>query len=315
MADEFTVVSDIDDVVRITKVYVPTTGLKNSFAEPYVNIAGMPELYAHWMQTLPGAALHFDTTTPLELSMPAYCSVSALTVRKARTYVDYLFANYPLGSLDMRPINLTEPSDVLDARSKSLQRIFQTFPNRKFVLVGDTSSSTLLTAYPEIAQMVGLSISSRDLLTRTQYPSQLACIFIRNTTATDSDDRKHSLSRPSGPFDAFAKSCRTTPKPSRTSTPASTSSTSTHPTSTTSISPVANASTARFRRMLLSRIRAGHSRISGTAIPLYRVELIWTDDFAESHAVRRELRPRTGLDEFPARAFALQRGREKACPH
>jgi phosphatidate phosphatase APP1 len=190
MADEFTVVSDIDDVVRITKVYVPTTGLKNSFAEPYVNIAGMPELYAHWMQTLPGAALHFDTTTPLELSMPAYCSVSALTVRKARTYVDYLFANYPLGSLDMRPINLTEPSDVLDARSKSLQRIFQTFPNRKFVLVGDTSSSTLLTAYPEIAQMVGLSISSRDLLTRTQYPSQLACIFIRNTTATDSDDSK-----------------------------------------------------------------------------------------------------------------------------
>jgi hypothetical protein len=70
MADKSAVVSDIDDVVRVTKVYVPTTGLKNSFAEPYVNIAGMPELYAHWMQTLPGAALHFDTTTPLELSTP-----------------------------------------------------------------------------------------------------------------------------------------------------------------------------------------------------------------------------------------------------
>jgi phosphatidate phosphatase APP1 len=42
------------------------------------------------------------------------------------------------------------------------------------VLVGDTSSSTLLSAYPQIAQ---------------QFPSQLACIFIRNTSATDADDK------------------------------------------------------------------------------------------------------------------------------
>lgn len=53
-------------------------------------------------------------------------------------------------------------------------RLFETFPSRKFVLVGDTSSSTLLTAYPQIAQ---------------QYPQQLACIFIRNTSATDPDDK------------------------------------------------------------------------------------------------------------------------------
>lgn len=39
--------------------------------------------------------LSYDTTTPLELT---------------RTYVEYLFSNYPLGSLEMRPINLTEPS-------------------------------------------------------------------------------------------------------------------------------------------------------------------------------------------------------------
>lgn len=59
----------------------------------------------------------YDTTTPLELT---------------RTYVEYLFNNYPLGSLDMRPINLTEPSEVLDARQQSLTRLFQTFPQRKF---------------------------------------------------------------------------------------------------------------------------------------------------------------------------------------
>lgn len=42
------------------------------------------------------------------------------------------------------------------------------------MLVGDTSSSTLLSAYPQIAQ---------------QFPNNIACIFIRNTSATDSDDK------------------------------------------------------------------------------------------------------------------------------
>ncbi|KAI0647602.1 hypothetical protein C8Q79DRAFT_1009675 [Trametes meyenii] len=118
------VVSDIDDVTRITKVYVPNQGLYNSFVQPY---------------TLPGAAFHYDTTTPVELT---------------RTYVDYLFSNFPLGSLEMRPINITEPSQILEARTRqnSLLKLFQTFPQRKFVLVGDTSSSTLLSAYPQIAQ-------------------------------------------------------------------------------------------------------------------------------------------------------------------
>ena len=45
---------------------------------------------------------------------------------------------------------------------------------RCVVLVGDTSSSTLLSAYPQIAQ---------------QFPDNIACIFIRNTSSTDSDDK------------------------------------------------------------------------------------------------------------------------------
>ncbi|TBU35404.1 hypothetical protein BD311DRAFT_707329 [Dichomitus squalens] len=153
------IVSDIDDVMRITKVYVPNEGLKNSFVQPYVNVPGIPELYANWSKSLPGVAFHYDTTTPVELT---------------RTYVDYLFSNYPLGSLEMRPINLTDPSQILDARQNSLLKLFQTFPQRKFVLIGDTSSSTLLSAYPQIAQ---------------QFPNNIACIFIRNTSSTDSDDK------------------------------------------------------------------------------------------------------------------------------
>ncbi|KAI0374582.1 hypothetical protein BV20DRAFT_960700 [Pilatotrama ljubarskyi] len=153
------VVSDIDDVMRITKVYVPNQGLYNSLVQPYVNVPGISELFAHWNETLPGAAFHYDTTTPVELT---------------RTYVNYLFSNFPFGSLEMRPINISEPSQILEARQNSLLKLFQTFPQRKFVLVGDSSSSTLLSAYPQIAQ---------------QFPNQIACIFIRNTSATDPDDK------------------------------------------------------------------------------------------------------------------------------
>ncbi|KZV63638.1 hypothetical protein PENSPDRAFT_757820 [Peniophora sp. CONT] len=153
------VISDIDDVLRITKVYVPNQGLFNSFVQPYVNVPGIPELFESWHQKLPNVSFHYDTTTPLELT---------------RTYVDYLFSNFPLGSLEMRPVNLTEPSQILDARLDSLKRLYQSFPQRKFVLVGDTSSSTLLSAYPNITQT---------------FPNQTQCIFIRNTSATDSDDK------------------------------------------------------------------------------------------------------------------------------
>lgn len=171
------IVSDIDDVMRITKVYVPNQGLFNSFVQPYVNVPGIPELFNKWFHTLPGVAFHYDTTTPVELT---------------RTYVDYLFSNFPVGSLEMRPINISDPTQILEARQNSLLKLFQTFPQRKFgevflptgcllmltclliVLVGDTSSSTLLSAYPQIAQ---------------QFPNQIACIFIRNTSATDSDDK------------------------------------------------------------------------------------------------------------------------------
>lgn len=111
------IVSDIDDVLRITKVYIPNQGLFNSFVEPYVNVPGIAELFAHWLKSLPNASFHYDTTTPAQLT---------------RTYVEYLFSNFPVGSLEMRPINISDPSQILDARQDSLLKLFQTFPSRKF---------------------------------------------------------------------------------------------------------------------------------------------------------------------------------------
>lgn len=128
------VVSDIDDVMRITKVYVPNQGLFNSFVQPYVNVPGIPELFHKWFETLPGVAFHYDTTTPVELT---------------RTYVDYLFSNFPVGSLEMRPINISEPTQILEARQNSLLKLFQTFPQRQFGALSDSYLNCIVSDFLE----------------------------------------------------------------------------------------------------------------------------------------------------------------------
>jgi len=79
-----------------------------------------------------------------------------------------------LGSFDTRPLNFTDVDATLASRRFLLDKVFRTFPERKFVLVADTSNSDVMKAYPAMYK---------------DYPGQVNCIFLRNTSATDSDDK------------------------------------------------------------------------------------------------------------------------------
>ena len=98
-----------------------------------------------------------------------------LTLRQiTRNYMEFIYATYPGGSFDTRPLNFSDISATLAIRKYLLDRIFQTFPNRKFVLVADTSNSDVMKDYPALA---------------TEYPGQVQCILLRNTSATDPSDK------------------------------------------------------------------------------------------------------------------------------
>lgn len=153
-----TIISDIDDILRVTKIYDPKEGLLNSFARPFVAWENMPEIYANWSQALPNAHFHYLTTLPEQVT---------------RNYEEFIYATYPAGSFDTRPLNFSDVSATLQIRKFLLERIFETFPQRKFVLVADTSNSDVMKAYPEMAK---------------EHPEQLQCIFLRNTSATDDSD-------------------------------------------------------------------------------------------------------------------------------
>ena len=153
-----TTISDIDDILRVTQIYEPSQGLLNSFAKPFMQWENMPDIYANWSKSIPTMHWHYLTTTPQQASRP---------------YEDFIFKTYPQGSFDDRPLNFTNSDETLSPRKYLLNQIFQTFPNRKFNLIADTSNSDVMKDYP---QMV------------FDFPGQVNCIWLRNTSNTDPGD-------------------------------------------------------------------------------------------------------------------------------
>ena len=154
-----TIISDIDDILRVTQIYEPKEGILNSFARPFTPWMNMPDIYANWSTSIPDFHFHYLTTTPEQVT---------------RNYMDFIYKTYPGGSFDTRPLNFSNVEETLKVRKVLLEKIFQTFPQRKFILIADTSNSDVMTDYPAMV---------------TEFPGQVQCIFLRNTSATDSGDR------------------------------------------------------------------------------------------------------------------------------
>ncbi|GAM85733.1 hypothetical protein ANO11243_037410 [Dothideomycetidae sp. 11243] len=154
-----TIVNDIDDILRVTKIYEPAQGILNSFARPFTPWENMPDIYANWSATIPNMHFHYLTTTPEQIT---------------RNYMQFIYATYPSGSFDTRPLNFSNIDETLSVRKFLLQKIFETFPQRKFILIADTSNSDVMKDYPQMY---------------FDFPGQVQCIFLRNTTATDPGDR------------------------------------------------------------------------------------------------------------------------------
>ena len=153
-----TIISDIDYILRVTKIYYPNDCLLNSFARPFTQWMNMPDIYANWSRSIPDFHFHYLTTTPEQVT---------------RNYMDFIYKTYPGGSFDTRPLNFSNVSATLSIRRFLLDKIFLTYPERQFILVADTSNSDVMKDYPAMAK---------------DYPGQVKCIFLRNTSATDDSD-------------------------------------------------------------------------------------------------------------------------------
>lgn len=133
-----TVITDIDDTIKVTEVNKPPERDRNTFARPFVAVAGMPALYRHWQHKL-GGGIHFHAVSagPWQLHQPLREFTAA--------------AGFPPFTWQMRPMKITDRASFEEVwdRGVGLQRaedykvqkiteFMQAFPQRRVVLVGDS---------------------------------------------------------------------------------------------------------------------------------------------------------------------------------
>lgn len=148
------VITDIDDTIKLSAVHCKRTLLANTFLRDFVPIDGMPRLYRSWADQ--GATFHYVSSSPWQLFQPLseFCTS----------------ATFPDGTFHLRPFRIRDQMlarlFLFRRRGKGsvIQSIVKRFPNRRFVLVGDSGEKD-----PEIYAKVA-----------QRFPERVSSIFIRN---------------------------------------------------------------------------------------------------------------------------------------
>ncbi|MFM8413958.1 MAG: phosphatidate phosphatase App1 family protein [Planctomycetota bacterium] len=147
------VISDIDDTVKISNVADRRELLRNTLLREFTPVPGMPEAFRRWQEA--GAAFHYVSASPWQLSN---CLCNFLGA-----------AGLPAGSMHLKLFRLKDstPLGRLTARKRSkrraIEQIMADFPGRRFVLVGDSGERD-----PEVYAAVA-----------RRRPEQVAGVFIR----------------------------------------------------------------------------------------------------------------------------------------
>lgn len=160
------VISDIDDTVKITEVRDRKQALENTLLQPFRPVAGMPNLYRDWSQA--GLQFHFVSNSPWQLYEPLH--------RFLRE------AGFPNASFALRRFRLKDPSTLLDLLSDpgetkraAIERLVSDYPHRRFILVGDSGERDPET-YGAIAR---------------KFPGRVWRIFIRDVTGETADAARY----------------------------------------------------------------------------------------------------------------------------
>jgi hypothetical protein len=150
------VISDIDDTIKISNVLDKEELLANTFLREFRPVPGMVERYRQWHQQ--GAAFHYVTGSPWQL----YPSLEKFIEKEG----------FPRGSFAMRNFRLKDASliDFLtsshDYKVTTIDALLKRYPKRHFILVGDSGEQDP-EVYGEIAR---------------RYPQQVAAIYIHNVS-------------------------------------------------------------------------------------------------------------------------------------
>ena len=150
------VISDIDDTVKITEVTDKTKLIRNTFFREFAAVDGMAPLYRKWAAQ--GAVFHFVSSSPWQLYEP---------LRELMNE-----SGFPEAAWHLKPFRVKDVSarslfaDPTEYKLTTIEKVLKAFPQRWFILVGDSGEKDP-EIYGELAR---------------RHPEQIEAIYIRDVT-------------------------------------------------------------------------------------------------------------------------------------
>ena len=153
------VITDMDDTIRDSDVLCKTCFIKNTFGNvPYKPVKGMPELFQKYNN---------------EFEFPAFHYVSGVPWQFNSLYDQFLSDyNFPEGPSSYQDLKFTIKSfkkfmDVELFKFTTISNIIRDFPNRKFILLGDSGQADP-ESYAKVFKL---------------FPNSILCLWIRRVNS------------------------------------------------------------------------------------------------------------------------------------
>lgn len=151
------VISDIDDTIKVTNSMRKKELLKNTFLKEFKAVPGMAKLYQKWKSTYKNCFFHFVSASPYQLyeELDDFCRAEGFPEE----------ATFHLKTIRPKDKTLLQLfADPVEYKLQHIHSILRKYPKRTFVLVGDSGEKD-----PEIYAEIY----------RT-FPKQVDSIWIRN---------------------------------------------------------------------------------------------------------------------------------------
>ncbi|CAF1387007.1 unnamed protein product [Rotaria sordida] len=148
------IISDIDDTIKISKVLSKRSLLKHTFYNDFTTVQGMSELYQKWNEQ--NCQFHYVSASPWQLFPALNCFLEKY--------------KYPMGTMNLRKfewsLKFLKPPETY--KMEIIAHIIAAYPLRKYICVGDSGELD-----PEIySQLYNI------------FPQNIAHIFIRDICQT-----------------------------------------------------------------------------------------------------------------------------------
>ena len=160
------IISDIDDTIKVSQVLDRRALLRNTFYKPFEPVAGMAAVYQAWSNSA-NAKFHYVSASPWQLYAPL---------------ADFMRHNgFPAGTFHLKDFRIKDQTFFDLFRSPErykrsvIEPLLERFPKRRFVLVGDSGEKD-----PEIYADIA-----------RKYPKQIARIFIRDVTGETAGSERY----------------------------------------------------------------------------------------------------------------------------